>query len=119
MTSSALETFREVADRSGARAVASVRIARYSAYPRCERNHGVRSGYTRNASGGGLILVTSAPESVGELLRISIQALGERDGRDTVARVVSCRQVHQSRFELSLAALATHAPRRRRRQHAS
>ena len=119
MTSSTPETAREITSRSGARAVARVRIAHYSAYPRCKRNHGIRSGYTRNASGGGLTLVTAVPESVGELLRIRIQDLFERDGRDTVARVVSCRQVHRSRFELSLAALATYAPHTRRRQHTS
>ena len=104
-----LDADREGTGRSDARAEAPVRLARYSTYPRRERSHGVRSGYTRSAASGSMTLVTAAPENIGELLRIRIQNLGEHDGQDTLARVVSCRHVHPSRFELSLAALATHA----------
>ena len=110
MTSNSLESLRSAAGRSGPRASARVRIARYSAYPRSERSHSIRSGYTRNAPGAGLTLVTAVPEGVGELLRIRIQDLGERDARDTIARVVSCEPLRRSRFQLSLARVASHAP---------
>ena len=107
MTPKSLESLRGAA---GARAAAGVRIARYSAYPRSERSHGIRSGYARNAPGAGLTLVTAAPEGVGELLRIRIQDLGERETRDTIARVVSCEPLRRSRFQLSLARVASPAP---------
>ena len=100
----------DVASESGA-PEGVLRIARYSVYPRAERNQGVQSAYTRLPRGTRFVLVTTTPEVVGELLRVSIHGLGERDAHVTLARVVSCRQAGESRFELSLQGLETHGPR--------
>ncbi len=98
-----------------------MRIARYTVYPRAARNHGIQAGYTRNTlpSGVSFVLVGPTPEAIGELLRISIQGLGEHDAHDTLARVVSCRQVAERRFELSLDALEGRGARSVRSRTAS
>ncbi len=113
MRSAALETLAlDVATDPGPLGEGVLRIARYAVYPRAERHHGIQAGYTRNfPSGVSFVLVTPTPEAIGELLRISIQGLGERDAHDTLARVLSCRQVAESRFELSLEALGARGAR--------
>ncbi len=113
MSSTTLEILaRDIATDPGSPGEGVLRIARYSVYPRAEHNHGVQAGFTRNAPRGvSFVLATTTPEAVGELLRVSIHGLGERDAHDTLARVVSCRQVAESRFELSLEALEARGPR--------
>ena len=119
--STALETLAlHVATDPGPPVEGVLRIARYAVYPRAERHHGIRAGYIRNfLSGVSFVLVTTTPEAIGELLRISIQGLGESDSHDTLARVVSCHQVARSRFELSLEALGARGARTVRSRTAS
>jgi hypothetical protein len=107
VSSTGLETLaHDVATDASSPGEGVLRIARYTVYPRAARNHGIQAGYTRNVpSGVSFVLVTPTPEAIGELLRINLRGLGERDAHDTLARVVSCRQVAESRFELSLKAL--------------
>ena len=100
------------ASDSGSPVEGVLRIARYSVYPRAERNHDVHVGYTRDLpSGTGFVFITPTPEAVGELLRVRSQELGGREAHDTLARVVSCQRVSESRFELRLEGLEAHAPR--------
>ena len=88
----------------------AIRIARYSVYPRAASEHAVQSGVVRETARGRLILVSSTPEAVGELLRVLVQDLGEGDD-DTLARVVSCEARGPGRFELGLEALDARRPR--------
>ena len=92
-----------------------LRIAEYSVYPRTARDHCVQEAFTRTADGNELVRVTNAPELVGELLRVRIQGIETRDGRETLARVAACNEVGESRFELLLEALDARAPKRVRR----
>lgn len=87
-----------------------IRLARYSVYPRATSEHAVQSGVAREIGDGRLALVTSTPESVGELLRVLVQGLGDGD-EHTLARVVSCEARGPGRFELLLEALDSHQPR--------
>lgn len=122
MSSTAVEILggRDVATAPESPLEGGLRLARYSVYPRAERNHGSQAGYTRSVlRGASFTLVTTAAEAVGELLRVSIQGLGEGDARDTLARVVSCRQVADDRFELRLQALEALAARKARRRSPS
>jgi hypothetical protein len=94
----------------------ALRIAQYSVYPRAASGHAVLTGFTRDIEGGAparqLHLLTSAPESVGELLRVRIQDLNERDTAETLARVVACDPRGDGRFQLTLEALDdAHRPR--------
>lgn len=92
-----------------------LRIAEYSVYPRTARDHCVHEGFTRDESGAEIVLVTRAPEDIGELLRVRIQGLETQDRKDTLARVARCSEIDESRFELQLQALEAHAPRKARR----
>lgn len=89
----------------------TIRLARYSVYPRAASEHAVQTGFTRNASGELLRLVTASAEAVGALLRVHIQDLDEREGTETLARVVACNQCGEGRFELTLESLDAHRPR--------
>lgn len=88
-----------------------IRLARYSVYPRAASEHALQTGFTRHASGDRMRLVTANAESVGALLRVRIQDIHERDGTETLARVVDCSQCGEGRFELTLEALDAHRPR--------
>ena len=89
-----------------------LRIARYNVYPRKERGHGIQAACTHMTTGNlSFVLVATRPEATGELLRVSIRGLDEKDNRDTLARVLRCRKVGSSRFELSLEALEARGPR--------
>ena len=92
-----------------------VRIARYSVYPRANSDHGVQTALTRDAGDDALHLVTSTPETVGELLRISLQGLGDSEDPETLARVVGCDRLGEGRFELTVRTLDSHRPRLVRR----
>ena len=93
-----------------------LRIAEYSVYPRTARDHRLQAGFTRHEAGSGFVLLTTAPEGVGELLRVRIQGISMRDGEDTLARVAACNEMSASRYELQLEALDARAPRRVRRR---
>lgn len=90
-----------------------LRIAHYSVYPRTARNHAIHAGYTRNLpSGVHFVLAATSSEQVGELLRVHLQELWGHDAHDTLARVVSCRQIAENRFELGLEALEARRARK-------
>ena len=89
----------------------AIRIARYSVYPRVASEHAVQTAFTRYATGGELRLIAASGEAIGELLRIRIQGLGEREAHETLARVVKCERRGAGRFELSLEPLDAHQPR--------
>ena len=106
-----------VATDSASPGEGELRIARYSVYPRKERGHGIQAAWTRMTTGNvSFVLVATRPEAIAEFLRVSIRGLDEEDNHDTLARVLRCRQVGSSRFELSLEALEARGPRSVRRE---
>ena len=111
MSAGAHETLQTSQAPCGVAPFGTIRIARYSVYPRVASEHAVQTAFTRYATGGGLHLVCSSAEAVGELLRIRIQGLGAREAHETLARVVACDQHSAGRFELTLEALDAHEPR--------
>ena len=105
----------------------TLRIARYSVYPRAASGQALLTGFTRDAvladantgaDDRALHLVTTTPEAVGELLRVRIQDLNEHEAAETLARVVECDSHGEGRFELTLEALDAHRPRFVRRNPA-
>jgi hypothetical protein len=106
---------------SAAESFQNLRIARYSVYPRAASGHAVQTAFTTAPHRGAdreLCLVTTAPEAVGELLRICIQDLDEPEASETLARVVECDRRGEGGFELTVEALDSHRPRLVRRMRA-
>ena len=83
----------------------SMRLARYSAFPRADKDHGVQTGFTRACGDDSLCLVTAAPEPVGSLLRLETFELRASETPERLARVVECTEAASGRFELTLEAL--------------
>lgn len=92
----------------------TVRQVEFAPFPRIRRNEGWSSGFTRDLSRGGACLRTRSGVEAGSLLRVIVHRPDGSTDRDSVGRVVWCREEAEGRCQLGLAWLASR-PRIRRR----
>lgn len=105
-----------IASHCGAPEQATIRIAQYSGYPRVSKDQRMRSAVAVKGASTALCLIAVEPEEVGALLRLKVTDLAGPPARETLARVVSCNERRDDRFELGLETVEPHAPRFVRRE---
>ena len=90
---------------------AVVRIAQYTGYPRVSKDQRPRTAIARRHTSSALSLVALEREEIGALLRLRVNDLCGPPTREMLARVVSCSERDDGRFELRVEAVEPYRAR--------
>jgi hypothetical protein len=89
----------------------TIRIARYTGYPRVSRNQRECTAIAHKTPNTLLSLIAAEGEAVGALLRLNVNDLCGPPERETLARVVACTPRDDGRFEVRVEPVEPNRPR--------